>query len=103
LGLSFTEIADLTPVELDCMIDQWFQQQDADNLRFGVIAATIAEPNRDKHKKPTPFTARDFFRPLSTPVESDPAELSDESRDVILSDFWTQLRSATRMKQKPAV
>lgn len=98
--MSFAEFGDLTFAELDDFIEEWRQEQDAQNFRFGVLASVFANVHRDSKRKSNPFQPSDFFRPLSTPVPApvEPDE-SDESRAVVIDDFWTQVKSITRRKQ----
>lgn len=82
------------------MLDQWMLEQDQQNIRFGVLASVFANVHRDSKRQSKPFQPSDFFRPLGTstptPIETDE---SDESRAVVIDDFWTQMKSITRRQQ----
>jgi hypothetical protein len=64
-----------------------FGEERAD-LRSGIIACTIAEPNRDKKKHPEPFSPREFMPRFSSdepPATSAPTP--DQLSEMVLRMF----------------
>ena len=89
-GLTPAEFWDSTPAEFVPYIRErikWKEEQDKmKNIRFGTIAAVIANVNRDKKKHPAPYKVSDFF-PISNPRPAPTAksglhQLYDKMRDI---------------------
>ncbi|MFA6364742.1 hypothetical protein [Methanoregula sp.] len=69
-GLTPAEFWDSTPAEFIPYIRErikWKEEQDKmENFRAGTIAAVIANVNRDKKRRATPYKAYDFFPSLGS-------------------------------------
>ena len=81
LHLSEDEFWSLTPVQFNALSGRYAQQQDWLNYRAGLIAAVIANVNRDPKKRRDPFTPQDFIQRTETekPV---PENLQDKIRRI---------------------
>lgn len=64
----------MTPRLYHALTAAWQQKCNRGYLQAGIVAATVANVNRDPKRKPEPFTAFDFApiaRPKPTPEEEE--------------------------------
>lgn len=62
---------------------------DVEDERFGVVAATVANVNRDAKKQPRPYTRDDFLPPRDTlQQEEDPETSAAKWREFV--DFFKE-------------
>jgi hypothetical protein len=77
LGFDSRSFGRLTPLELSAHLHVWNLKQDREDFRFASIQALTAEINRDREKRPWPFTPFDFFTPRSKPKEPEPEKKTE--------------------------
>lgn len=73
----------LTPGEVDLSIGAYAEREKRLDLRAGVIAATVANVNRDKKKRPKPYIPADFFADLEDKRPRRP-QTPEEQRDALM-------------------
>jgi hypothetical protein len=100
--LSFEEIEDTTPNELDALIDQYLIHQDLENERFGQVCATISNWKRDPESKPEPFVPTDFFLKLSQPDEEE-NELDEKQQAMMLNAFFEDVSLRTKLRRNKVI
>ena len=61
LGLSPEDFWELTLAELRALTDRWRDAERRQDRRAALLACMIAEPNRDRAKRPEPFQVDDFM------------------------------------------
>ena len=97
--MSYEEIDDTTPLELEALTEHYLDELDIDNQRFGLICSTLCNLKRDPDQKPEPYQPSDFFR-MHREQESFNIETSEQDHTTeMLDDFWVCIKTRTRMKQ----
>ncbi len=64
-GLTSAEFWRLTMRQFVRLVDRKNQHRRQDDMRFGVLATLIAEPNRDRKKRHEPYEPAFFFPSLA--------------------------------------
>lgn len=80
--------------EFDALVKQWEQTEDRKFFRSGIIAATLANINRDPHRT-APFSPHDFM-----PQRGGAQELSAAEAAQNAGAFFKSLDKTNKQKQK---
>lgn len=88
----------------DYLLEPWGTERE--DYRFGIVAATVANANRDPKKKPRPFTPDQFVLRVEAPERDDDEELDDEAAehaarvDELMAGFGDEATTESFMVRK---
>lgn len=77
------------------MVKAYQEREKRNDLRAGVIAATIAEVSRNRKKRPKPYAPRDFFVSLRPPQRE---QTPEDQRNRVMA---LAMASGARIKRVP--
>jgi hypothetical protein len=81
--------------EFNDMQDGWAREQDRTNMRFGTLAVAVLKPHVTKDTK---LDWTSFFKPFSKEFHN--TAKAEENSQVVSQDFWAQINSRTKAKNK---
>lgn len=61
LGITADELGAMPPGDVFDLLEAWRQREKRADFRAAQVCTILAEVNRDKDRKPTPFHPGDFF------------------------------------------
>lgn len=64
LGIAPAELGAMSPAEVRELLDAWQARERRLDFRAGQVCFLLAEINRDRESRPTPFSPADFFSSL---------------------------------------